>query len=417
MNVVILDTTEFGFAPNRVLKALQKKGVNAKMIVRTKFTDDESVITINTSWITKKINYLRFAWERFIIFLNNKFNRSDLFRVSIANTGNNLINHPIIKNADIIHLHWINHGFLSLKSIHSIIKTGKPVVWTMHDMWPCTGICHHARECINFTNECGNCFYLTSNKKNDLSYRVFQKKKELIYANNITLVGCSKWLANKAKISNLSKNQNIVSIPNPINISLFDITDKMHARKMFNLPSNKQLILFGAININDKRKGIDYLVEGIKNLQSDYHKSADNIELVVMGNVNYNLDTMFNIPVHNMGYINEKEKVVGLYNASDIFVTPSLDENLPNVIMEAMACGIPCVGFNTGGIPEMIDHKQNGYVAYYEDAADLAKGINWILNEADYNVLSENARKKVVESYSEDIVTDKYMQLYKNLLN
>ena len=120
----------------------------------------------------------------------------------------------------------------------------------------------------------------------------------------------------------------------------------------------------------------------------------------------------FDVPLYSLGYVTDVRKIVCAYRAADIFVMPSLSENLPNTIMEAMACGVPCVGFNTGGIPEMIDHRKNGYVAKYRDAADLAEGMRWTLAEADYDALARDAVRKVTSSYSQQSVALKYIEVY-----
>lgn len=422
MKVVILNTSETkggaAIAAKRLLYTLRKVNVDAKMIVKDKQTEDVNVLSVNSSFFKRKINYLRFVWERFIIFLQNGFCRENLFPVSIANTGTDISQLSEIKNADIIHIHWINQGFLSIRDVGKLIRTGKPIVWTMHDMWPCTGICHHARDCNHFTKECGQCFFLKSKKRRDLSNRIFiQKQDEIFSGGNIALVGCSKWVANQAKISGILKKNNVVSIPNPIDTGVFTIADKTEAREKLKLPQKKKLILFGAANVTDKRKGIYYLIDAIKIIKNSYNNMANEISLVLLGKTQTEIDTLFDIPVFPMGYMTSIEDIVNLYNAVDLFITPSLEENLPNTIMEAMSCGTPCVGFNVGGIPEMIDHKENGYIAEYKNTEDLAKGVSWILSQADYSLLAVNARKKVIATYEENLIAKQYIELYNNMLN
>ena len=413
MKVILLNTSEriggAAIVANRLMKALISNGFEVNTLVLNKQTDDEKVISIQSSFVKRQLAKIFFIWERFIIFIHNGFCKENLFAVSIANTGSDISKHPLIREADIIHVHWINQGFLSIKGIGKLIKTGKPIVWTMHDMWPCTGICHHSRACDNFKKECGQCFFLKSKKNKDLSHKIFLKKKQAIFSNNnLTLVGCSTWLANKAKVSGLSKRQNIWSIPNPIDIDVFKVLDSFSSRKKLGLPENKKLLLFGAANVTDRRKGIYYLMDALNELTN-----WDDLCLVVFGQMKAEFKEVIKIPVYQMGYISEQELIVTIYNAVDLFVTPSLEENLPNTIMEAMACGTPCVGFNIGGIPEMIDHKQNGYVAEYKNSKDLAEGINWILNIADYKHLSLNAREKAVKNYSQETVAKQYINLYK----
>lgn len=418
MKVVIINKSEriggAAVAADRLMKALQKEAIDAEMLVLDKQTDNPCVHALSTSWFKKKINWLRFLNERLVIFCLNKFNRSDLFKVSIANIGTNISNHPLVKNADIIHIHWINHNFLSLKNIEQLTDLGKPVVWTMHDMWSYTGICHHARECTNYQNECGQCFYLRSSHPKDISYRIFLKKKNVLQHKNITYVGCSRWMAERAARSSLTLEEKIYAIPNPIDTNIFKKINRGKVRERLNLPQDKYLLLFGAVNVTDKRKGLDYLINGLKYMKRQFPAIYNQMELVIFGQIKSEIRPFFDIPIHAMNFLKDEGTIVNLYNAVNLFVTPSLDENLPNTIMEAMACGTPCVGFHIGGIPEMIGHKENGYVAQYQDAEDLAKGIAWTIeNEKG---LSDKAIDKVKSNYANSIVAQQYTELYKNLL-
>jgi putative glycosyltransferase len=419
VRILFLNTSESkggaAIAAKRLMDTLRKDGIDVSMIVRDKETNDSAVIRVCSS---KWINKIRFMYERLGLFFRNGFNRENLFAVSQANTGVDISSYSQVRRADIIHLHWINQGFLSLRDIHRLIAMGKPIVWTMHDMWPCTGICHHARDCVSFTSQCGTCFFLQSKKADDLSTAVFKKKQQWIFSNEkITMVGCSNWLAGKAKTSALTKKHRVISIPNPIDTQQFKpSSDKKGCCRRLGLPEQRKLILFGAANVTDKRKGIYYLIDAINQLLTVEPRLAEKMGIVVFGEAKAEFVGLVKIPVYPLGYVSDITQIVALYNAIDVFVTSSLEENLPNTIMEAMACGVPCVGFQVGGIPEMIDHKENGYVAAYKDAADLATGIDWVLNKADRKKLSFNARKKVEENYSEAVVAKQYIELYRSLL-
>ena len=413
MKVLILNTSErtggAAVAANRLAKALTKKGLEVSMLVRDKKTDDPRVVSVNDSWMHTKINLFRFYFERLCIFLMNHLSRKLLFTVSIANTGTDISSHSLVKEADIIHLHWINQGFLSLADIRKLEKLGKPIVWTMHDMWPSTAICHHARECENFQEKCEACPFLQSRGK-DISTWIFQQKLSIYNRANLTFVTCSEWLKGRASKSLLLRGKQVLSIPNPIDTTIYSPKNKEESRNKLGLPLDKKLILFGALNVTDKRKGIDYLVESLRKIQTP------DIELVVFGQVKADIRNLFPVPIHPMGYLSENEQIAQLYNAVDMFVTSSLEENLPNTIMESMACGTPCVGFEIGGIPEMIDHKVNGYVATYKDSNDLASGIDWVIKNADSKHLKEACICKVQSCYNETVVANRYIQLYESLL-
>jgi len=386
----------------RLMQALRKTGIDAQMLVSEKLTDSEFVHSTNTSWFEKQINFLRFCYERWVIFVHNRFSRTNLFAVSIANTGKDISRHPLVQEADIIHLHWINQGFLSINDIEKLTRLNKPIFWTMHDMWACTGICHHARECENFQASCGNCFFLQRPSANDLSHRVFLKKQKLMQHGNIQLIAVSSWLQNRALKSSILKNCTILNVPNPIDTDFYKPQDKISSRQTINLPLGKKLILFAACNISNKRKGIDYFISACRLLAL----TPDRPEVMLLGGkIDERLLQAIPLKTHILGYINNAETIRAAYSAADVYVTSSLEENLPNTIMEAMACGTPCVGFTIGGIPEMIDHKENGYVAEYENAEDLADGIKYCIENQD--VLSKKAREKVLANYSEAVVAER----------
>ena len=416
MRVLIINTSErmggAAIAANRLMDALRNNGIQAKMLVRDKQTDRPTVIGLKKSlW-----RIWQFIWERVVIWKANRFKKHNLFAVDIANTGTDITSLPEFKQAEIIHLHWINQGMLSLKDIREILSSGKPVMWTMHDMWPCTGICHHARECNHYHQECHHCpFLYNGGGKRDLSNRIFKAKKELYRLSPITFVTCSQWLKERAGQSALLKGHQVIHIPNPINTNLFRPRNKQEARIKCGLPTDKKLILFGSAKITDKRKGIDYFIESCKILADKHPELKEELGVVVYGKDSEQLKPLVPFEVYPLNYISNEKELVNVYNAVDLFVTPSLEENLPNTIMEAMACGIPCVGFQVGGIPEMIDHLHNGYVADYKSADDFANGIHWTLSESEYQSLSEEACRKVATSYSESAIAKKYIEVYNKI--
>ena len=416
MRVLIVNTSEriggAAIAAGRLVEALKNNGIKAKMLVREKQTDRLSVIGLKKNgW-----RVWQFIWERVLIWKENRFKKHNLFAVDIANTGTDITAIPEFQAADIIHLHWINQGMLSLNDIRKILQSGKPVVWTMHDMWPCTGICHHARKCDKYHQECHHCPYIyKGGGKKDLSNQVFKKKKEIYQLAPVTFVTCSRWLKDRAFQSALLNGHTIIDIPNPINTGLFKPQDSLTARNRTGLPTDKKLILFGSVKVTDKRKGIDYFVECCKLLSEKYPEMKEELGVVVYGKNSEQLKSLIPFQVYPLNFINTDKDLVNVYNAVDLYVTPSLEENLPTTIMEAMSCGVPCVGFNVGGIPEMIDHLHNGYVAEYKSAEDLANGVIWTLNESEYRTLSEEACRKAVSNYSESIIAKKYIDVYNKI--
>jgi glycosyltransferase involved in cell wall biosynthesis len=414
MRVLIVNTSErtggAAVAANRLMMALNNNGVKAKMLVCDKESDTLTVVGLPKS----PLLHWHFLWERLVIFVRCRFSRKHLFEIDLANTGSDITRLSEFQEADIIHLHWINQGMLSLGGIQKILRSGKPVVWTMHDIWPTTAICHLTLGCRSFTSACKSCRLLPGGST--LAQSVWRKKQRLLEDGNIYFVACSHWLEQETKASALLKGHKITSIPNPIDTHIYNRCNKQEARQRLGLPADKKLILFVSQRVTNRNKGMDYLIEACRLLTD-----IPQLGVVILGghaeDVTTQLST-FNsqLSTFPLGYVNDEHRIVDIYNAVDVFVLPSLSENLPNTIMEAMACGVPCVGFKVGGIPEEIDHKHNGYVADYRSAEDLARGIRWILTEADYASLCQHAVQKVAQNYSQQSVAIKYLDVYQQAM-
>lgn len=408
MNVLIVSTHDqqggAAIAAYRLMEALNNNGASARMLTIEKKSDNAKVVEVGNHTFNK----VRFTAERGVIYIQNGFSKKNLFDISLANTGVSITNHPEYKRADVIHLHWINQGMLSIREIGKIVASGKKIVWTMHDMWAFTGICHHAGQCNHFEKGCGMCPYLNNPSKHDISYSTFLLKQAAYSQGSIHFVACSNWLKELAVKSKLTTHHKVSAIANPINTELYKPNDKITLRKAMNLPTDKKIILFAAAKVSDKRKGIDYLVEASKII---LNQKDNNILFLIAGGNSEEIIEQLALPAISVGYVVSAD-MPNIYNVADLFVTPSLQENLPNTIMESMACATPCVGFNIGGIPEMIDHKQNGYVANYKDAQDLANGLMWVLQESATETLSDNARNKVVTNYSEATIAKRYIEIY-----
>ena len=411
MRVLIVNTSErtggAAVAANRLMEALNNNGVKAKMLVRDKETDHLTVAGLPSSW-RQQWNFL---WERFVIWLHLHFRREHLFEVDMANAGTDITNLPEFQEADVIHLHWINQGMLSLKGIRKILTSGKPVVWTMHDIWPATAVCHYSRGCEQYLSQCDQCPLLPGDS---LARQVWRRKVQMLNGQRLIYVCCSEWLAGEAKKSALLKDQRIVSIPNAIDTRLYRPQDKKQARQTLDLPTDRRIILFVSQRVTDPRKGISYFVDAVSRLVQQHPEMKDNTGVAILGGHAEEVASQLALPSYPLGYVSDPSRIVNVYNAADVFVLPSLEDNLPNTIMEAMACGVPCVGFHVGGIPEMITHQVNGYVAKERDAADLAQGIRYVLAEADYETLSRYSLHQVAQKYSQQSVASRYIEEYQN---
>ena len=421
MKVTLINTDDAGggapAACMRLLKALELKQVDVQMQVQEKKTTEPRVKSIGADQLSKLRIKFNFLYERLPFIWFKAKDRSVRFAFSTANTGTDITKQPVVAGADLLHLHWTNFGYLSIDNLRQLLETDKPIVWTLHDMWTFTGGCHYAGECDHFLNHCGNCWMLRDADDHDISDTGWQRKAEMYTAaNNIVFVTCSHWLAEVARTSSLLKGFRIETIPNPIDTVIFSARDKLAARKKWNIDPQSKIILFGAANIMDRRKGISYLVEALNILKLKYPGNGD-IEIVLFGkNKSFDVNQL-PFKVYELHMINSEQDIAEVYSLADVFVSPTIEDNLPNTIMEALACETPVVAFNTGGVPDMVEHKRNGYLAEFKSAEDFAAGINYILNSDKKDELAANARKKVLDNFTNEIVAEKYITVYQSVLN
>ena len=430
MRILIVNTSECtggaAVAASRLCDALNNNGVKAKMMVRDKQTDDITVVTCGGSKLKKK---WCFYWERLVIWLNNRLSRQNLFKVSIANAGIDITSTPEFQEADIIHLHWVNQGLLSLGGLQKILKSGKPVVWTMHDMWPLTAICHHAYDCEGYETGCSHCHFLHHPGKNDLSARVFRRKEKMLEAlhHSVTnihhqplrFVAVSEWLADKARKSALIGHFPISVIPNGLSLQQFTIIDRTDARTALDVKA-RFVIAFGAARLDDPIKGFNYLTEALRLLVSDGRMNASDMHLLLFGTVRD--ASIFNdLPIRytNLGYINDTYRLSEVYSAANIVVSSSLYETFGQTLIEAMACGCLPVSFDGSGQTDIITHEKNGYLARRLSAESLADGMEWAMkkSESEGITLSKELRRSVVRRYGESVVANQYLNLYQSILS
>jgi glycosyltransferase involved in cell wall biosynthesis len=317
-------------------------------------------------------------------------------------------------NPDIINLHWICGGYLQIETLS---KFNKPIVWTLHDMWAFTGGCHYDMECGKYKANCGNCPILNSDREYDLSRWIWQRKAKALQNLDLTLVTPSNWLANCAKNSSLFANCRVEVIPNGLNIQEFKAIDKVIAKNILNLPADKAIVLFGASTANAyKRKGFNLLQPALK-LLSQTNSIDRDIELVIFGASEPENPADFGFKSRYMGKLNDDISLALLYAAADVFVAPSTQDNFPNTIIEAMACGTPVVAFDIGGVKDQIEDRITGYIARPFEPEDLAQGIKWILIDRQRHVeLCRQARGKVEKDFQLKTQAERYIQLFQNIL-
>ncbi len=408
MKILIVNTSDIGGgaarAANRLHKGLISQGVDSMMLVQQKKSEDRTVIGPTTAKEKLMIHFRPKLDQLYI----RKYKNKVIFSPSMQ-PFTNIVDEIESINPDIVHLHWINLGMIN---IYDLAKIKKPIVWSLHDMWPFTGGCHYDGGCEKYKNECGACPVLLSDIENDMSKKIFEKKLTTYRKiKDLTIVGLSKWMASCASASTLLKHNTVLNLPNPIDSNIYKPVLKNIARDMLNITCDKKIILFGASGAtSDVRKGFKELLDALNKLK------LDNVELVVFGSEKPEVLPAVKFKLNFIGELYDDVSLMLVYNTADVMVVPSLQENLSNAIMESLSCGTPVVGFDIGGNSDMIEHEKTGYLAQPYDTTDLADGIEFILSAPNYDEICQNARAKVMKEFDSTVVTKKYIRLYKDIL-
>jgi len=409
MKVLHINTSDkssgAAIAAFRLHNAMISSGIESKyLVLDRKIKDRNDIITVSkySRYIKKIINL---SFER--IKIKNMQKMKGLF--SSFKYGVSISKNPEITEADIIYIHWIN-SFVNYKELKKILKTGKPVFWFMHDMFAITGGCHYSFECTNYQTQCCKCPYHGGGLLPDLSAWQFKKKKNIYKKfNNLMFVAPSRWLYDCAKKSSLTENKQIYHIPNLIDSNLFKSINKEAVRQLFSLDKGTRIIGFGAESVlTNPYKGWNYLKEALRILSEDKTLQEIKIEILIFGS-SYSKEITDSIPfpVHFLGHLHDEYSLVMAYNCMDVFVIPSMAENFPNTILESIASNVPVVGFNVGGIPDMVN-EQTGYLVKYKNSSDLANGISYLLKEKKTNVRNN------INSYTIEKIIEEHKTMWNN---
>lgn len=384
--------------------------IKSTFFTQEKISDDVTVKKQN-NYFSVIINLLRPYIDALVLRLYRHRMKGVTFSAALAPTSSWIKKNAF--SADVINFHWVTAGFIGLESLRNIKS---PVVWTLHDSWVFTGGCHVPYDCDRYTHECGNCPQLGSSKLFDLSY--FTQKRKIYFWSklNLTIVAPSNWLAEGARRSSLLKDRRVEVIPNGIDINKFKVLNKNECRKILNLPTEGKVIIFGAVgSTTDPNKGFQYLQPTLMELLKKH--DTTNVKLVVFGSIRPSIAPDMGLETRYIGRLNDDISLNVLYSSADVILVPSIQENLPNVIMESMACGTPAVTFNVGGISDLIDHKINGFMANPFNVSELAEGLSWaLLNDSRSNDISNMCRKKIIENFDLKIIAHKYKNLFQELL-
>ena len=409
MKILHLTTYESGGAGKAVSRLHQGLiGANAdsQMLVQKRVSDEDSVVV---NKLPERVRKARMSIE----FLPTKFYpRRKQTSFSTQWLPERITTQVSSLNPDIIHLHWINHAFVQ---IETLAKLGKPIVWTLHDMWPFTGGCHYSENCKAYQAACGCCPILKSNRKLNLSALILQRKHKAWKDLDISVVAPSRWLADCAKASSLFEKIDITVIPHGLNLQVYSPTEKVAARQQMGLPTDKTIVLFGALNATkDTRKGFALLAAAIQHLSHTSWK--DSIELVVFGASKLPELESSGFGSSCLGHINNERQLALAYSAADVMVVPSTQEAFGQTAFEALACGTPVVAFDTTGLKDIVSHTYTGYLAKPFSTPDLAKGITWIIEDTKrHKILCAAARRVAEREFSLSLQAARYLSLYEKV--
>lgn len=387
-------------------------GIQPLMVVKHKKSKIDNVIEIDKF---KKTSLIRSLYRYFVIKIKNKSQQShwrkytirqDSYLSDLRSDSVKITKQKI--EFDIIQLHWLNERYFNLNELK---KISKPIVWTLHDSWPFTGICHYFYDCEKYKSACGACPFLNSSDQNDLSRKIWKKKEKIYSFLDLHIIAPSKWMAEIARQSKLLSEFPITIIPNGIDTTIFSPGEKEKACIGLKLKLNKRYILFSAMKvISDINKGFKELKHALRFLNY-----KNDIELLIIGNIENEKLLDINFPYKYLGKIDLEDNMINIYRAADVTVVPSLSENLSSTIMESLSCGTPVVAFKVGGNSDMIEHKRNGYLASAFSTEDFSLGIQWCLQNNQEGKLSDYAREKVVNNFSIEKVSKQYEDLYNSI--
>ena len=376
----------------------EQTGVQSNHLVFT--GKNSSAYTLwSNSWFRRKRSFFLHALEK-LDFLRFEKSSDVRFSYSHAKTGISILNNRLVKEADIVHLHWINKGFLSLDGLRDLLKSDKKIIWTAHDMWPFTGGCYYSGSCKNYLNNCANCKYL-KNPNMTLSTKMLAQKKQIFEHSSIKFITPSQWLKSigEASIPGL----NVTQVYNGINTDLFKPNLGGNGGANFT-------VAFAAASLADKRKG---LVDFMK-IIPELHKEIPHLKILFIGNQSPDLKVPDAIDVEFTGFISDETAMKDLYNRSDVYVNTSHEDNLPTTIMESLSCGTPVFSYGVGGVIEMVSSDRGGLVDD-GDYKGLAKKIISYhnLGKDEQNKLGLNARKFALANFDIEEVARLHLEVYK----
>jgi glycosyltransferase involved in cell wall biosynthesis len=417
MNVLHFSTNDSpggaASAAYQLHKCMRDAGHLSNMIVRNKAVEDDDVKQIPLDRYYQLINIKRRLFTSNPVRLDSIFNTD-----SMTGLKAQCFTSKPAGSVDLICLHWIT-GLLTVKQIKEIYDHYKcPMTWTVMDQEPITGGCHYSYDCDGFTRQCGNCPQLQSPHSRDLSNKVWCRKNKFLGNIPLVMVAPTSWVARRIKQSSLFCETRTETIPLAIDTSIFRPFSKSAARNLLQVPQDKKVVYFGARFLHEERKGMAFLLQGLEQLAAQMSTNEqllkrEEIHLLIVGGGAEKLSLPF--PSTYISYLKDNISLALSYQASDVFVCPSVEDAGPMMIPESMLCGTPVVAFNTGGAPDLIENMKTGYLANYKDSSDLARGIYSLLTISDLTSISREAHLRATANHAPKRVAERYLKLYDSL--
>lgn len=383
---------------NRFHQALLKSGVDSKILVCDKNSNDDKILgptsTVELLFNQFKIGFSRLV-KRKLIHTENK----ETFSFNFFNTR--ILDRINRQDVDVVHLHWIGNEMISISQLK---KIKKPIVWSFWDMWPICGAEHHSYD-ERYSHGYTKLNRPLNERGIDLNRLIWNYKKKN-FNFKYTITSPSKWFLNIVKKSKLHKEKKIVHLPLNIDTSIWKPRDVKYSKDFFNLDNNKKILLFGSATSTNDRKGFNFLIKLFK------EKNFKNCKLLIFGEKPKNLDQL-NVDYTYVGRVKDIYSLNMLYSLSDLLLMPSKIELFGQIGMEANACGTPSVIFEDTGATDYVKHLKTGYISKYLDLHDYANGINLLIKDKDlYKQISYNCREYISENFSNDKISKRLIEIY-----
>lgn len=412
MNIVQLNANiNYTSVPYRLKKVFDGCGLRTKIVTMDSRVEDKDVIVAKQTFafrLLRKLDYILLS-----LTARFKYTMQEGMPFSYYHVGMNICRY--IKSADIVIIHWTGATFLSMHGIRKILGMHKYVIFVCHDNWHFTGGCHVRMGCEKYKQFCGCCPQLGSHRLKDWSYRLCRKKAK-VYLNQVFMVvSPSSWMDNNVKNSTVFTGKKHYIIPNPIDTAIYSLKGERELRTQLGISSETKVLAFGAVNADvTPYKGYKQLWEALQIFNSEYW-DGNELAILIFGSKEKKTIVENGIKTYYLGYLTEQEMVL-MYNAADVYLVPSLEDSFNNTVAESMACETPVVAFATGGITDIIEHKINGYLAQYNNPAEFAYGLNWIMNNNIENCMGIAARNRIETLFSDENVGQAYMKLFAEIL-